>query len=151
MVDGILCSIERLYLRHPELCWKREVYLGCERGLSLLHQGVHRVWSSALYDFLNVADLLLDALEPLLPRSLPHSLLRRGWFIVSDVPPECCLVELFSGGQVRLVPPGSTGFCFYSCLSERAEVLLLSLRGGVMAFLGLLHFLRALHLPGELL
>ena len=28
---------------------------------------------------------------------------------------------------------------------------LLSLRGGVMAFLGLSYFLRALHLPGELL
>ena len=50
---------------------------------------------------------------------------------------------------MRLVPPGSTGFCFYFCLSGRAEVWLLSLRGGVMAFLGLLYFLLALYLPGE--
>ena len=52
---------------------------------------------------------------------------------------------------MRLVPPGSTEFCFYFYLLGRAEVWLLSLRGGVMAFLGLSYFLRALHLPGELL
>ena len=74
-----------------------------------------------------MAELLLDALEPLLPCSLPHSLLRKGRFIVSDVRPEYCLIALFSGGQVRLVPPGSTRFCFYFCLSGRVEVWLLSL------------------------
>ena len=98
-----------------------------------------------------MAELLLDALEPLLPCSLPHSLLRKGRFIVSNVRPEYFFFALFSKGQVRLVPPGSTGFCFYFCLSRRAEVWLLSMRGGVMAFLGLSYFLRALHLPSELL
>ena len=47
------------------------------------------------------------------------------------------------------MPPGLAGFGFY--LSGRSKVWLLFLRGGVMALLGLARFLRALHLPGELL
>ena len=48
------------------------------------------------------------------------------------------------------VPLASDGFCFRFSISGRAEVWLPFLRGGVMAFLGLLGFPQALHLPGEL-
>ena len=64
MINGILHTIERFYLRHSELCWKGKVeHLGCERGLSLLYQGVHRIRSLALYNFVHVVELLLEALN----------------------------------------------------------------------------------------
>ena len=49
------------------------------------------------------------------------------------------------------MPPGSVGIGLSFCLSERAEVWLLFLRGDVVTFLGLSHFPRVLHLSGELL
>ena len=68
VIDEIFGTIERFYLQHSELRWKREVeHLGCERGLSLLYHGVHRVRGSAIYNFLHATELLLEALEPLLP------------------------------------------------------------------------------------
>ena len=115
MVNGILRSIERFYLRHPELCWKGKVqHLGCERGLCLLHQGVHRIWSSALYNFLHVAELLLDALEPLFPRLLPHSLLMRSWLIASNVSLGYCFAALLFGGKCGSCPLARLDFASIS-------------------------------------
>ena len=68
MVDGISDTIERFHLWHSEFCCKREVeHLGCERLFSLLYQGVHGVRSASSYNFLHTTELLLEALEPLLP------------------------------------------------------------------------------------
>ena len=68
VINGVFHSVERFDLRHSELCQKREVqHPGCEPGFSFLYQGVHRDWSSALYCFLHVVELLLDVPEPLLP------------------------------------------------------------------------------------
>ena len=68
VIYGVFRSIERFDLQHSELCWKREVqHPGCELEFSLLHQSVHRDWSSAFYRFLHMAELLLDVPETLLP------------------------------------------------------------------------------------
>ena len=72
-------SVERLDLRHSELCWKGEVqHPGSEWRLGLLHQGVYGDWSSAFYCYLHVANFLLDVPEPLLPRPLLVAILSGG-------------------------------------------------------------------------
>ena len=107
MVYGVFCSVERLDLRHSELCRKGEVqHPGGEWRFSLLYQGVHEDWSSALYRFLHVADFLLDVPEPLLPRPL--------------------LVAILYGGLVRIMLHGVASFSFSIRFSTRVEVLLFS-------------------------
>ena len=71
VVYGVFCFVERLDLRHSELCRKGEVqHPSGEWRFDLLYHGIHGDWSSALYRFLHVADFLLDVPEPLLPRPL---------------------------------------------------------------------------------
>ena len=104
VVYGVFCSVERLDLRHSELCRKREVqHPDGEWGFGLFYQGIHGDWSSAFYRYLHVADLLLDVPEPLLPRPL--------------------LVAILSGGLVRIMLPGVVGFPFSIRFSTRVEVL----------------------------
>ena len=79
---------------------------GGEWRFSLLYQGVHGDWSSALYRFLHVADFLLDVPEPLLPRPL--------------------LVAILYGGLVRIMLHGVASFSFSIRFSTRVEVLLFS-------------------------
>ena len=125
-------------------------HLYCERRLSLLHQGVHRVKSSAPYNFLHAAELMLEALEPLLPRSLPFSLLMGVQFVVSNMPPECCFVALLSRGSGWSVPPGLARFRFCFNTSRSARVWLPFVTGDVTAFLSLPRLPRSLHLPALL-
>ena len=106
-------------MQHPSGEWR----------LGLLHQGVHGDWSSAFYRYLHVADFLLDAPEPLLPRPL--------------------LVAILSGGLVRSKLPGVASFPFSIRFSTRVEVLLFS-GNRVLVFSGLSCLLGASYLPGEL-
>ena len=147
MVYRVFRSVERLDLRHSELCRKREVqHLGCEWGFGLLHQGVHKDWSSALYCFLHVAKLSLDVPEPLLPQPLLCLLLIKDGPIAFVVPVMPLLVVILSEGLVRTMLPSVTRFSF----SMRVEVLFFS-SNRVLAFTGLSCLLEALYLSGELL
>ena len=129
MVYGVFRSVERLDLRHSELCRKGEVkHLGSEWRFGLLYQGVHGDGSSALYHFLHVANFLLDVPEFVLPRPL--------------------LIAILSGGLVRIMLPSMASFSF-SIRFSRAEVFL-SLGNKVLVFSGLSCFLGASHLPAEL-
>ena len=104
VVYGVFCSVERLDLRHSELCRKGEVqHPDGEWGFGLLYRGVHGDWSSAFYRYLHVADFLLDVPEPLLPRPL--------------------LVAILFGGLVRIMLPGVVSFPFSIRFSTRVEVL----------------------------
>ena len=130
VVYGVFFSIERLDLRHYELCSKGEVqHPNGEWRLGLLHQGVHGDWSSAFYCYLHVADFLLDVPEPLLPRPL--------------------LFTILSGGLVKIMLPGVASFPFSIRFSTRVEVLLF-LSNRVLVFSGLSCLLGASYLPGEL-
>ena len=107
VVYGDFCSVERLDLRHSELCKKGEVHHpGGEWRLGLLYQGVHGDWSSAFCRYLHVDDFLLDVPEPLLPRPL--------------------LVTILSRGLVRIILPGVASCPFSIRFSMRVEVLLFS-------------------------
>ena len=151
VVYGVFRSVERLDLRHSELCRKREVqHPDCEWGFGLLHQGIHRDWSSALYCFLHVAELSLDVPEPLLPRPLLCLLLIKDGPIAFVVPAMPLLVTILSGGLVRTMLPSVTSFSFSICFSMRVEVLFFS-GNRVLAFSGLSRLLGALYLSGELL
>ena len=114
----------------------------CEWGFGLLHQDVHRDWSSALYYFLHVTEFSLDVPEPLLPRPLLYLLLIKDTFVVPAMP---LLVEILFGGLVRTKLPGVTNFSFSICFSMRVEVLFF-LGNRVFAFSGL----GALYLSSEL-
>ena len=151
VINGVFRFIERFDLRHSELCRKREVqHPGCKRGFSLLYQGVHRDWSSALYCFLHVAELLLDVPEPLLPLSLLCLLLIKDGPISFVVPVMPLLVAILSEGLVRTVLPGVTSFSFSISFSMRVEVLFFS-SNRVLAFSSLSRLLRALYFSSELL
>ena len=103
VIYGVFRSVERLDLRHSELCRKREVqHPGCEWGFSLLHRSIHRDWSSAFYRFLHMAELLLKVPEPLLPRLLPYLLLIKDGPIASIVPTMPLLIAILSRGFVRV-------------------------------------------------
>ena len=148
---GVTRSVECFDLRHSKLYRKREVHHpGCERGFSLLYQGVHRDWSSALYCFLHVAELLLDVLEPLLPRPLLCLLMIKDGPIAFVVPALPLLIAILSEGLVRVMLPGVTSFSFSICFSMRVEVLFFS-GNRVLAFSSLYGLLVALYLPGEFL
>ena len=151
VVYGVFRSVKCLDLRHSELCRKREVqHPGCEWGFGLLHQGVHRDWSSALYCFLHVAEFSLDVLEPLLPRPLLCLLLIKDGSIAFVIPAMPLLVAILSGGLVRTMLHGVTSFSFSIRFSMRVEVLFFS-GNRVLAFSGLSRLLGALYLSGELL
>ena len=151
VVYGVFCSIERLDLWHSELCRKREVqHPSCERGFGLLYQGVPGDWSSALYCFLHVANLLLDVPEPLLPRPFLCLLLIKDGSIAFVVPTLPLLIAVLSGGFVRIMLPGVASFSFSIHFSTRVEVLLFS-GNRILAFSGLSCLLGALYFPGELL
>ena len=151
MINGVFRSVKRFDLRHSELCQKREMqHPGCELGFILSYQGVHRDWSSALYCFLHMAELLLDVPEPLLPRPLLCLLLIKDGPIAFVVPAPPLLITIHSKGLVRVMLPGVTSLSFYICFSMRVEVLFFS-GNKVLAFPGLSGLLRALYLPGELL
>ena len=131
VVYGVFCSVERLDLRHSELCRKGEVqHPGGEWRFGLLHQAVHGDWSSALYLYLHVADFLLDVPEPLLPRPL--------------------LVAILYGGLVRIMFPSVDNFSFSIRFSTRVEMLLFS-GNRILVFSGLSRLLGASYLPGKLL
>ena len=136
MVYRVFCSIERLNLRHSELCRKREVqHPNREWGFSLLYQGVHGDWSSALYCFLHVADFLLDVPEPLLPQPLLCLLLIKDGpiaFVVLALP---LLIAILSRGLVRIMLPDIASFSFSIHFSTRVEVLLFS-GNRILAFSG---------------
>ena len=156
VVYGVFCSVERLDLRHSELCRKREVqHPGCEWGFGLLYQGVHGDWNSALCCFLHVADFFLDVPKPLLPRLL-LCLLLLCILLIKDgpiafvVPALPLLIAVLSEGLVRIMLTGVTSFSFSICLSTRVEVLLFS-GNKILAFSGLSCLLVALYLLGELL
>ena len=97
-----------------------------------------------------VAELLLDVLEPLLPRPLFCLLLIKDGTIAFVVPALPLLIVILSGGLVRVMLPGVTSFSFSICFSMRVEVLFL-LGNRVLAFSGLSCLMGALYLPGELL
>ena len=127
VIYGVFRFIEHLDLRHSEFCWKREVqHPDCEWGFGLLHQGVHRDWSSALYCFFHVAEFSLDVPEPLLPRPLLCLLLIKYGLIAFVVPAMPLLVVILSGGLVRTMIRGVTSFSFSICFSMRVEVLFFS-------------------------
>ena len=130
VVYGVFCSVERLNLRHSELCRKGKVqHPSGEWRFGLLYQSVHGDWSSTLYRFLHVDDFLLDVPETLLPRPL--------------------LVAILSWGLVRIMLPGVASFCFFIPFSTRVEVLLFS-SNKVLVFSSLSRLLRASYFPGEL-
>ena len=130
VVYGVFCPVERLDLRHFELCRKGEVqHPSGEWGFGLLYQGVHGDWSSAFYRYLHVDGFLLDVPEPLLPRSL--------------------VVVILSGGLVRIMLPGVASFPFSIRFSTRVEVLFSS-DNKVLGLSGLSCLLGASYLPGEL-
>ena len=130
MVYGVFCPVERLDLRHSELCRKRKMqHPGGEWRFGLLYQSVHGDWSSAFYRYLHVADFLLDVPEPLLPRPL--------------------LVAILSRGLVRIILPGVASFTFSIRFSTRIEVLFFS-GNRVLVFSGLSCLLGESYLHGEL-
>ena len=118
----------------------------CEWGFGLLHQDVHRDWSSALYYFLHVAEFSLDVPEPLLPRPFLYLLLIKDGPITFVVPAMPLLDAILSGGLVRTMLPSVTSFSFSICFSMRVEVLFF-LGNRVFAF----SVLGALYLSSELL
>ena len=122
----------------------------CEWGFGLLHQSIHRDWSSALYYFLHVAEFSLDVPEPLLPRPLLCLLLIKDGPSAFVVPVMSLLIVILSEGLVRTMLPGVTSFSFSICFSMRVEVLFFS-GNRVLAFSGLSRLLGALYLSGELL
>ena len=150
MVYGILFPVKGLDLWHLEFRREREVlYPGCELGFRLLYQSIHGDWGSTFYSLLHVAELLLDVLEPLLPRLFPFPLLIRGWLITSVVPAKHPLIATISGGYVGIIPRSSAIFSSSVNFSRSAEVLLFLLWNGIAAFTGLLCLLWALPLSGE--
>ena len=96
-----------------------------------------------------MAELLLDILEPLLPRSFLFSSSVRGRLLVSIVPVKRSFVSIVSGGCVGIMSSGPTIFSYSVIVSGGAEVLLLLLWYGIAASMGLLVILWSLHLSGE--
>ena len=151
-IYGIFCSVEHFDLRHSELCRKREVqHPGCKWGFDLLHQSVHRDQSSTLYRLFHVAELLLNVLEPLLPRPLPCLILIKDGPIASIVPTMPPLIAILSWGFVRVMLSSLASLSFSIYFLRRDDVLLFFLGNGVLAFSDLSHLLGALYLPSELL
>ena len=96
-----------------------------------------------------MAELLLEILEPVLPRSFLLSILMRGRLFTSIVLVKRFFVVTVSGGYVGIMPSGPAIFSSSVSVSGGAEVLLLLLWYGITAFMGLLFVLWSLHLSGE--
>ena len=124
-------------------------YLGHERGFRLLYQSIHGDWGSYFYSLFHVAELLLDVLEPMLPRWFFLPLLTRGWLFASVIPFKNSLIAIVSGGYVGIMPPGPAIFSSSVNVSRGTEVMLLLLWNGIAAFMGLLCILWSLHLSSE--
>ena len=92
---------------------------GCEWGFGLLHQGVHRDWSSALYCFLNMAELSLDVPEPLLLRPLLCLLMIKDESIALVIPIMPLLIVILSRRFIGVVLPGVASFSFSICFPSR--------------------------------
>ena len=90
------------------------------------------------YSHLHVAELLLDVLEPLLPRLFSLPLLIRGWLITSFIPTRHSLITTISGGYVGIIPPSSAVFSSSINVSGGANVFLFLLWIGIAAFPDLL-------------
>ena len=93
-----------------------------------------------------MAELLLDILKLLLPRSFILSPLMRGQLFTSIVPIKRSFVATISLG---IMPYGMAIFSSSASVSGGAEVLLLLLWYGIAAFMGPLFTLWSLHLSGE--
>ena len=96
-----------------------------------------------------MAELLLDILEPLLPRSFLLSPLMRGQLFTSIVPVKRSFVAIVFRGYVRIMPSDPTVFSSSVNVSGDAKVLLLLLWYGIADFMDLLFTLWSLHLSGE--
>ena len=152
VVYGVFRSIEHFDLRHSELCLNGEVqHPGCEWGFGLFHHDVHRDWNSALYCFLHMTKILLDVLQPLLPRPLLCLLLIKDGSIAPVIPVMPLLIAIFSKGFIRVVLPSVASFSFSIYFSRRVEALLCLWGNGVLASSGLSRLLGELHMLGELL
>ena len=120
-----------------------------ERGFRLLYQRIHGNWGSTLHSLLHVAELLLDVLEPLLPRFFPLPLLIRGWLLASVVPARHSLIATIFEGYIGIMPPSLAIFSSFVNASGGVEVLLFLLWSGIAAFTGLLCLRWPLYLSGE--
>ena len=98
-----------------------------------------------------MAELLLDILEPLLPRSFLISPLMRGRLFTSIVLVKRSFVATVSKGYIEIMPSGPAIFSSSVSFLGGADVLLLLLWYGIAACMGLLFILWSLHLSGELL
>ena len=96
-----------------------------------------------------MAELLLDILEPLLPRSFLFYPLMMGRLFTSIVPIKRSFVSIVSGGYVGIIPSGPAIFSSSVIVLGGTEVLLLLLWYGSTASMGLLFILWSLHLSGE--
>ena len=120
-----------------------------KRGFRLLYYSVHGDWGLNFYRLLHVAELLLDILKLLLPRSFLLSPLMRGQLFTSIVPVKRSFVMTVSEGYVRIMSSGPAIFSSSVSVSRGAEVLLLLLWYGIATFMGLLFTLWSLHLSSE--
>ena len=93
------------------------------------------------YRLFHVAELLLDILEPSLPRSFLFSPLMKGRLFTSIVPVKRSFVLIVSGGYVGILPSGPTIFSSSVIVLGGVEDLLLLLWYGVAASMGLLFVL----------
>ena len=101
------------------------------------------------YRLFHVAELLLDILELMLPRSFLFSPLMRGRIFTSIVPVKRSFISIISEGYVGIMPSGPTILSSSVIVSGGAEVLLLLLWYGIAVSMGLLLILWSLHLYGE--
>ena len=139
VVYEVFCSVESFYLQHYELCWEREVQNpDREWGFRLLYQSLHLYWGPALYGFLYVVELLLDASETLFPRLCSPFRLAGDWIVAFVVPTLRLPVVVVTSGSVGVMLLGLAIFSFSVNVSRGAEVLLFILWNGVVAFTGLL-------------
>ena len=95
-----------------------------------------------------MAEILLDILEPLLPRLFLFSPLMRGRRFTSIVPVKRSFILIVSGGYVGIMPSGPTILFSSVIVSGDAEVLLLLIYS-IAASMGLLFILWSMHLSDE--
>ena len=96
-----------------------------------------------------MAELLLDILEPLLPRSFLFSPLMMGRPFTSVFLIKRSFISIISGGYVGIMSSSPAIFSSSIIVSGGAKVLLLLLWYGIVASMGLLFILWSLHLYGE--
>ena len=94
-------------------------------------------------------ELLLDILEPLLPRSFLFSSLTRGRLFTSIVSVKRSFLSIVPKEYVGIMPSSPAIFSSSIIVSGGAEVLLLLLWYGIVASMGLLLILWSLHVSVE--